>query len=50
MQLRNEGIFVAQIFWGLWLLPFGVLVIKSDFIPRILGVLVIWGVKPRRQA
>jgi len=30
-----------SIFFGLWLLPFGVLVIKSGFIPRILGYLVI---------
>jgi hypothetical protein len=30
-----------QVFWGLWLLPFGLLVIRSRFIPRILGVLLI---------
>lgn len=29
------------IFWGLWLLPFGFLVVKSGFIPRILGVMLI---------
>ena len=28
-------------FFGLWLLPFGLLVIKSGFIPRILGYLLI---------
>jgi hypothetical protein len=32
---------VASIFWGLWLFPFGMLVIRSGFIPRILGVLLM---------
>src|SRR5215471_6619615 len=36
-RLRNQGILVAQIFWGLWLFPFGILVIRSGFIPRFLG-------------
>jgi hypothetical protein len=27
-----------EIFWGLWLFPFGLLVYKSGFIPRFLGV------------
>ena len=30
-----------EIFWGLWLLPFGLLVMRSGFLPRILGVLLI---------
>ena len=25
LRLPGQGLFVAQIFWGLWLLPFGVL-------------------------
>lgn len=41
LNLHLEGIAVVEIFWGLWLLPFGLLVFKSDFIPRILGVLLI---------
>jgi len=28
---------VLTMFWGLWLLPFGMLTIKSGFFPRILG-------------
>jgi len=28
-------------FWGLWLIPFGTLVIKSGFFPKILGALLI---------
>jgi hypothetical protein len=38
----NQGIVIAEVFWGLWLLPFGLLVIRSRFIPRILGVLLIF--------
>jgi hypothetical protein len=41
LDLYDTGIHIAQIFWGLWLLPFGYLVFKSGFIPRILGVLLI---------
>ena len=32
---------MITIFWGLWLLPLGVLVYRSVFIPRILGILLI---------
>ena len=39
-RLRNQGILVAQIFWGLWLFPFGILVIRSGFIPRFIGYLL----------
>lgn len=40
VQLHTTGIDVASIFWGLWLFPFGILVIRSGFIPRFLGVLL----------
>ncbi len=40
LRLHGEGFVVAQIFWGLWLFPFGILVIRSGFIPRVLGVLL----------
>lgn len=39
----DNGIFIATVFWGLWLLPFGYLVYKSGFLPRILGVLLMLG-------
>jgi hypothetical protein len=39
--LRSQGIHVATMYWGLWLLPLGVLVYRSGFMPRLLGVLVI---------
>ena len=41
IRLHGEGINVASIFWGLWLFPFAILVIRSGFIPRVLGVLMM---------
>ena len=41
IQFRRAGAVVPLGFWGLWLLPFGRLVMKSDFLPRIIGVLLI---------
>jgi hypothetical protein len=38
MDLHGQGIQVVAIFWGLWLFPFGALVVRSGFIPRALGV------------
>ncbi len=43
MGARGNGIAVASIFWGLWLIPFGQLVYRSGFIPRFLGILLIAG-------
>jgi uncharacterized protein DUF4386 len=40
MRLHSRTILVAEIFWGLWLFPFGILVIRSRFIPRFLGYLL----------
>jgi uncharacterized protein DUF4386 len=41
LKLRNDGLGIISLIWGLWLLPFGVLVIKSGFFPKGLGVLLI---------
>ncbi len=41
LRLHSQGIQIIQIFWGLWLFPFGLLIYKSRFIPKILGVLLI---------
>jgi hypothetical protein len=41
LRLHSQGLVVAEIFWGLWLFPFGLLVIRSGFIPRVLGVLLM---------
>jgi hypothetical protein len=37
LKVFGQGIIVNQIFWGLWLVPFGILVHRSRFIPRVLG-------------
>jgi len=39
-RLHGQALVVAQIFWGLWLFPFGVLVVRSHFMPRFLGYLL----------
>lgn len=41
LNLYDQGVLFEQIFWGLWLLPFGILVYKSNFIPRIFGILLV---------
>lgn len=37
LRLHNQGVILAQIFWGLWLFPFGIAVMRSGFIPRFVG-------------
>jgi hypothetical protein len=41
LRLYGQGIVINEIFWGLWLFPFGVLVMRSRFLPRILGAWLI---------
>ena len=41
LNLHSRGFGIAEIFWGLWLLPLGLLVYRSGFVPRILGVLLM---------
>jgi hypothetical protein len=43
LRLHTHGVLAEKIFWGLWLLPFGLLVIRSRFLPRVLGILLIIG-------
>ena len=38
LHLHNQGVVLAQIFWGLWLFPFGIAVMRSGFIPRFVGI------------
>ena len=38
LRLYGHGQFIAEIFWGLWLFPLGLLVYRSRFIPRFIGV------------
>lgn len=41
LSLNGEGNTVTAVFWGLWLFPFGALVMRSGFLPRILGILLL---------
>jgi Domain of unknown function (DUF4386) len=43
LENYDRGILIASIFWGLWLFPFGFLVYKSGFLPRVLGFLLMLG-------
>ncbi|MEJ2079503.1 MAG: DUF4386 domain-containing protein [Acidobacteriota bacterium] len=43
LDLHNYGVSVAQVFWGLWLFPFGMLVYRSGFLPRTIGVFLMIG-------
>jgi len=43
LNLHEHGVFIAQIFWGLWLFPMGYLIFKSNFLPLALGILMIIG-------
>ena len=38
LRLHSQGVSIDEIFWGLWLFPFGLLVFRSGFLPRWLGV------------
>lgn len=39
----DSGILITQVFWGLWLFPFGYLVYRSGILPKILGILLMLG-------
>lgn len=41
LRFHSGGAIVSMAFWGLWLFPFGFLVIKSGFLPRVLGYLLL---------
>jgi hypothetical protein len=43
LNINDYGTLPLEMFWGLWLLPFGLLVFKSEFIPRVFGILLVIG-------
>jgi len=43
LKINDYALLILEMFWGLWLIPFGQLVYKSKFIPRIFGVFLIIG-------
>ncbi|PTY37080.1 hypothetical protein BGP77_07310 [Saccharospirillum sp. MSK14-1] len=42
-ELHADGIMIAHVFWGLWLMPMGWLVARSSFLPSMVGWLLIIG-------
>jgi len=42
LNLHGHGFGVCEIFWGLWLFPLGLLVYRSRFLPRFLGVWLVF--------
>lgn len=38
LRIHGQGVLAAELFWGLWLFPLAVLVYRSRFLPRFLGV------------
>jgi hypothetical protein len=50
LRLHHQEIVAAEILWGLWLFPLAVLVYRSRFLPRFLGVwLIINGFEARPE-
>jgi hypothetical protein len=43
LRRYGYGLRLASLFWGLWLLPFGWLVLRSARLPRVLGLLLVLG-------
>jgi hypothetical protein len=38
LRLHSYGVVVNEMFWGLWLLPLGVLIFKSRLMPRFVAI------------
>jgi hypothetical protein len=43
LEIHHYGFLVAQIFFGLWLMPLGYLAYKSGMFPRALGIALVVG-------
>jgi len=43
LDLQAQGIVLAKVFFGLWLIPLGLLIVRSGFLPKALGVLLVVG-------
>jgi len=41
LRVHDHGFLINEVFAGLWLLPFGLLVFRSVFLPRLMGVALI---------
>ena len=43
LDIHHYGFLIAQIFFGLWLVPFGYLSYKSGMFPKVLGIALVVG-------
>lgn len=41
LKINEYGVWALELFWGLWLFPIAILVYKSRFLPRFLGIWLI---------
>ena len=41
LRLHHQEVIAAEILWGLWLFPLAILIYRSRFLPRFLGVWLI---------
>ena len=49
LDMHNYGYLIAQIFFGLWLVPLGYLAYKSEMSPKALGVTLALSRVPRER-
>lgn len=43
LKAYSKGMILNQVFWSLWLAPFGYLAYKSGILPKLLGILLMVG-------
>lgn len=43
LKMHSSGVATLELFWGLWLIPFGQLIYRSGFVPKPLGVVLQLG-------
>jgi hypothetical protein len=41
LELHRNGEKMAALFWALWLLPLGLLILKSTILPKVFGVILL---------
>jgi hypothetical protein len=41
LDTSRNGVLISQIFWGLWLLPLGLLIHESAYVPKLIGFFVM---------
>ena len=41
LESHRSGVLLAQVFWALWLVALGSLVLRSGFLPKLVGIGVL---------